>query len=180
MPVHAFVRLLDEDVLAIPDPVNITADPFSLTFTLSGSFSTPGNVLTGMGSLFQRGDGGSPEAFVTLAEVSRIRGPGLMRKPIRATSLDSTGGYDEWIAGAKDADRSILTINFTQAGYSQLMTDFQQRAMRNYRIVIDDDGSTQLDFTARVIKLPLSMRGNDAIKMFDVIFKITGQVTLTL
>lgn len=179
MPVHIFSRLPDEETLVIPAPVEITAGPLTATLTLSGSSEIDTGPIPGMGTIFQRGDGGAPEAFVTLAEVMRIQGPLMVRKMIDATTLDSSGEYREWIPGGRNGERIALTMNYFKDGYSILLSDFQERAMRNYRVIINDNDDTQMDFSARVIKLPLSIPRDRQISMLDVIFKITGEVTVT-
>ena len=134
------------------------------------------NAISGVGTSFKRGDGTSNEGFVALAEVNTITGPGMSRETIDVTSLDSTGGYREYIGGFRDGGDVSLNMNYTVAGYSTMLADFQAAGTTNYQIVFVD--GTTIEFAAFVSDLPLGIPPDDKVTM-DVTLKVTGQVTLT-
>lgn len=136
-------------------------------------------AVAGVGSQFLRGDSGSPtEIFTAMAEINRISGPSMNRAFIDVTSLDSTGGYKEYIGGFRDGGDVTLNMNFTLATYNQMKTDFESPFSRNYRIIVNDPGLTTLQFKAFVTDLPLNIVPDDKVSA-DVTLKITGQVSLT-
>ena len=137
----------------------------------------PSNAISGVGTQFKRGDGASSEAFVAIAEVNQITGPSMTREQIDVTSLDSTGGYREYIAGFRDGGTVELNMNFTRTGYETLKDDFEADANVNYQICLADTDTTVLSFAGLVTDLPMSIPTDDKITV-DVTVKITGEVTL--
>ena len=135
------------------------------------------NAISGVGTVFNRGDGASSENFSAIAEINTIGGPNMSRNFIDVTSLDSAGGYREFIPSFRDAGQISLNMNFTIGGYGTMLTDFQAETSNNYQIVLPDSGETTLDFAAYVQDLPLNIN-EDKVAM-DVTLKITGSVTLT-
>jgi len=125
-----------------------------------------------------RGDGTSPEGYDPIAEINSITGPGMTRDFIDVTSLDSVGGYREYIGGFRDGGEVTLEMNFTSAGYAAMLTDFESADSRNYQIVISDPLDTTLTFAAFVTDLPLTIVPDDKITL-SVTLKITGAVDMT-
>lgn len=135
-------------------------------------------AIAGVGASFKRGNGGSPEAFAAIAEINSIGGPTMSRGQIDVTSLDSTGGYREFIAGFRDGGQVTLNMNFTRDGYIALLADFQSDAERNYQIVLPDTGSTTFDFAGLVMGIPLDIPLDNKITCVCTI-KVTGAITIS-
>ncbi len=133
------------------------------------------DAISGVGTQFKRGDGASSEAFTAIAEVNSISGPGMARDFIDVTSLDSTGGYKEYIGGFRDGGTLTLNMNFTLAGYNAMKDDFEDDDSVNYQVVIPSQMT--LDFAGFVTDLPLDITHTDKITC-NVTVKITGEVTL--
>ena len=129
-------------------------------------------AVSGVGTKFQRWNG---SAYVSLAEVNSITGPSMTRAFIDVTSLDSTGGYREFITGFRDAGTISLKMNFTTASYAFIKEDFQKVAANAYKIVLSDPGLSTLEFEGLVTELPLSIPTDDKISA-DCTIKITGEV----
>ena len=129
-------------------------------------------AVSGVGTKFQRWNG---SAYVSLAEVNSITGPSMTRAFIDVTSLDSTGGYREFITGFRDAGTISLKMNFTTASYAFIKEDFQKVAANAYKIVLSDAGLSTLEFEGLVTELPLSIPTDDKISA-DCTIKITGEV----
>lgn len=140
--------------------------------------STMSDAVAGVGTSFQRENDSSSGVYTAVAEVNSISGPGMTRDFIDVTSLDSTGGYREFIGGFRDGGQVTLNMNFTRDGYEQMRLDFTSDDSVNYQIVLPDTGATTLGFAAFVTDLPLSISPDDKITV-DVTLKVTGEVTLT-
>jgi len=136
------------------------------------------NAFSGVGTVFSRGDGSSNESFDPIAEINSIAGPDKTRDTIDVTSLDSAGGYREFITTFRNAGEITLEMNFTRAGYEDMDDDFESDDSVNYRVVLPDTGATQLDFAAYVVALGMAVPLDDKVTA-SVTIKITGQVTLT-
>lgn len=132
------------------------------------------NAVAGVGTLFRRWSG---SAWVNIAEINSISGPSMSRDTIDVTSLDSTGGYREFIGGFRDAGTLQLTMNFSRTTFDLMKTDFESDTSQNYEIVLPDAENTTLEFVGLVTELPLEITADDKITS-SVSLKITGQVTV--
>lgn len=134
------------------------------------------DAISGVGTSFTRGNGeASTETFTAIAEVNSISGPGMSRDFIDVTSLDSTGGYKEYIGGFRDGGTLSLNMNLTLAGYNSMKDDFEDDDSVNYQVVIPS--TMTLDFAGFVTDLPMDITPGDKITC-NVTIKITGEVTL--
>jgi predicted secreted protein len=133
------------------------------------------NAVAGVGTKFKRWSGA---AWVTLAEVNSITGPTMTRNFIDVTSLDSIGGYREFITGFRDAGTMSLKMNFTPTSYLNMLTDFETAAAQNYQIVLSNPDQTAFEFEGLVTEVPLSIPTDDKITA-DVTIKITGPVVFS-
>jgi len=132
------------------------------------------NAIAGVGTVFLRWSG---SAWVALAEVNSISGPTMTRDFIDVTSLDSTGGYREFITGFRDAGTVSLTMNFTRTTYDLLKTDFENDTAVNYQIVLPDTVATSFEFSGLVTEIPLEIPTDDKVTA-NVTIKISGQVVV--
>lgn len=128
-------------------------------------------AISGVGVEFHRWNGSSWDA---IAEITSIKGPGMKRETIEVTSLDSTGGWKEFIAGFREAGTLSLSMNFRRGNLDLFMEDFESDVEQNYEIVIPDTDITTIEFTGLVTELPLSISAKDAITN-DITIQITGQ-----
>ena len=136
------------------------------------------NAFSGIGTQFLRGDGSSNEAFVAVAEVKNISGPDISRDFIDVSSLDSVGGYREFIAGFRDAGQVVLTMNYTRDSYDELKLDFDADVSRNYQIIFGDANMTTYDFAGWVVGLTHGVPFDDAVTL-ECTIKIDGAIQLT-
>jgi predicted secreted protein len=132
------------------------------------------NAISGVGTLFRRWNGSS---WDNIAEVNSISGPTMSRDTIDVTSLDSTGGYREYIGGFRDGGTISLTMNFTNATYVVMQTDYEDENSHHYEIVLPDTESTSLEFVGVVTEVPLEITADDKVTS-SVTIKITGAVTV--
>ena len=136
------------------------------------------DAVAGVGAQFKRGDGASVETFTAIAEINSVDGPNKTRDTIDVTSLDSTGGYREFIPGFRDGGEVTLDMNWTRNGYETMNTDFESDDSVNYQIVMTDTGATTYDFAAYVTALGSAIPTDDKITA-SVTLKITGQITMS-
>ena len=135
------------------------------------------NAIAGVGTVFLRWDDSAGGTWDQIAEVNSISGPTMTRDFIDVTSLDSTGGYREFISGFRDAGTVSLTMNFTRTTYDLMKTDFENDTAQYYEIVLPDADSTSFEFEGLVTELPLEIPTDDKVTA-NVTIKIVGQVTV--
>jgi predicted secreted protein len=141
----------------------------------------PTQATSGFGTLLQRGDAGAPEVFATIAEVKNITALNLTIETLDATSHSSTGGYREWLPSFKDAGEVTAEMNFVPGDPNQnpdtgLISDFDNRTLRNFRLVFPDIAATTVQVAAYVtgfqINAPI-----DGILSANLTLRITGAPT---
>jgi predicted secreted protein len=130
------------------------------------------NAFSGVGTKLYREDPTS--GWQVFAEVNSIEGPGFTRDTIDVTSLDSTGGYREFITGFRDGGEVTFELNFTNANADKLKTDFDSDSTRNYKIVLSDDDESIFSFSGYVTDMPASIPPDDKVTM-NATIKITGE-----
>jgi predicted secreted protein len=134
------------------------------------------NAKAGVGTLFRRWNA-TTSKWVNISEINSITGPGMSRDTIDVTSLDSTGGYREFITGFRDAGTVALAMNFTRVTYALMKNDFESDTLQNYEIVLPDMENTTLEFQGLVTELPLTIPADDKMTA-DVTIQISGEVTI--
>jgi len=135
------------------------------------------NAIAGVGTKFRRWGGDADPNFSDIAEINSITGPTKSRDTIDVTSLDSTGGYREFIGGFRDGGTVTLPMNFTRATYEIMNTDFESEDLQNYEIYLPDAEYTSFEFTALVTELGLAIPADDKVTA-DVTLKVSGQVVI--
>jgi predicted secreted protein len=129
------------------------------------------------GTLFQRDSTGAG-AFVTIASVSDGDGPNESRESIETTAHDSPNQYREFVKGLKDPGDANITINWDPGNLTHqvLRGDFQEKAMRDYRIVFlpgDLDEAT-VTFRAMITDMGIAFPIDDKFEQ-ELTFKISGE-----
>jgi predicted secreted protein len=128
----------------------------------------------GVGATFEVDSGGG---FVYVADLVSIGGPELAVEQVEATSLDSTGGYKEYIPGALDGGTVSLTLNFTN--------DTAQRTLRamlgsidvaDFRIILPTSPLARYTFAGSLTSWSQATEAN-APMTAELGFKTSGAVT---
>ena len=136
-------------------------------------------AISGFGTKFRRWDLTLiPAGWRDLAEITSISGPGMARETIDVTSLDSIGGYREFIASIRNGGTVSLTMNFRKDSYELMKSDFESDLRQNYQIALPDEERTALEFEGLVMELPLNITVDDKITC-DVTIQISGRPDLT-
>jgi len=136
------------------------------------------DAISGVGAVVKQSDMTSSPTFNAIAEINAIDGPNKTRDTIDVTSLDSTGGYREFIASFRDAGSVNLEMNFTRDGYIAMNDAFETDTLIDYQIVLPDTGNTTLDFSGLVVDIGMAVPLDDKITA-PVVIKISGEVSLT-
>ena len=128
-------------------------------------------AFAGVGTLFKRGED-------TVAEINSISGPNMSRDPIDVTSLDSTGGYREFIPGFRDGGEVTLSCNWELGAWSDWLADFQSDNIVTYTIVLSNDEATEISFDAYCVGMGVEIPTDDKVTN-EVTLKITGAVSIS-
>jgi predicted secreted protein len=132
------------------------------------------SAIAGVGTVFKRWNTTTTK-WDAISEINSISGPSMTKDTIDVTSLDSTGGYREFITGFRDAGTLNLTMNFVRSTYDLMKADFDSDDAGNYEIVLPD--GTSLEFEGLVTELPMEISPDDKITA-SVTIKLSGQVVV--
>lgn len=130
-------------------------------------------AVSGKGTQFRKWDSSVPE-WTSISEIISISGPGKSRETIDVTSLDSTGGYREFIGSFRDGGTVSLTMIFRRDTYDIMDDDFESDVVQSYEIVLPDADNTTIEFDGFVTEVPLEISADDAIKA-NVTIKVTSK-----
>jgi predicted secreted protein len=135
------------------------------------------NAVSGVGTIFRKWDPllVPDNKWVNIAEISNVDGPSKSRDTIDVTSLDSTSGYREFIAGFRDGGTVALSMNFTRATYEIMNDDFESDVIVNYEVILPDPEHTTIEFQGLVTEVGLAIPMDDKISS-DVSIKVSGRV----
>ncbi len=140
------------------------------------------DAISAFGTQLQIGDGGSPEAFTTIAEVVSFSGPGLALDTEDVTNHQSPGGWEESIGTILRSGEITLEINYvptspTHDAATGLLAKMAARSVDNYKMIFPDTGSTTWSFAALVTGFEPDAP-HDGKLAASVTLKPTGQMTL--
>jgi len=133
------------------------------------------NAVASFGALLKKHISGS--TWASVGEVTTLTGPNMSRETIDVTSLSSTGGYREFIAGLRNPGTITCTMNFNRTDYDTMKADFESDEAKDYELILPDADKTSLEFSALVTELPLNLDPSAQITC-NVSFQITGQVVV--
>ena len=138
-------------------------------------------AVSGVGTRFAlRSGSSSPFTFTNAAEVLSIGGPEISAAEIEVSSLDSTGGYKEYITGLRDGGTIALELNWVGSNAQQVL--LRDRAILPtafvYRITWPNSPATVATFSAVCTKFGMNTESGSAVKA-SVSLRITGAVTWT-
>lgn len=132
------------------------------------------NAVAGVGTLFYKW---VSSAWSAVSEINSITGPSMSRDTIDVSSLSSTGGYREFIAGFRNPGTVVLSMNFTRVTYELFRADFESNTVQNYKITLPDTENTSVEFMGLVTELPLTIPADDKITC-DVTIQLSGPIDI--
>ena len=119
----------------------------------------------------------SPLVFTDIAEIVSAAGPSISAEDIDVTTLDSTGGFKESIAGLKDGGTLELELLFTK---TTQQTDIRDAVAAGTTKVFLITWPTSPNTTAQFNGVPLTWGQNaesNAALNASVSVKISGAIT---
>ena len=133
-------------------------------------------ALETQGVILNIGDGGGPEVFEAIGEVTDFDGPGGSANVIDATHLGST--FREKLMGIPDEGQFTFSLNLVPGdnGQRRLVENRANRTLTNFQLMLTDTPQTTLAFSAYVLSFSQSGAVDDKINA-SVTLEITGQVT---
>lgn len=132
----------------------------------------------GFGTVFQRGNGATPEVFEALANSTKISPPGLKRETIDTTAHDTPYGWMTFIGGLRDGGEVSIDLNYDPGVHDELVADLDDPLPRNYRIVFPDDLDTTWNFQAVMTGFEPDAPYDDKLTA-SVAFKVSGKPTFS-
>lgn len=135
--------------------------------------------MSAFGTLLKRTNADSPETFTSIANVTNIEGPALTVDFIDVTSHDSSGGFEEFVAGIKRGGEITITGNFDPASTSthdDVLDDLDAGSEKNYQLVFPTSPTTTWTFACYVTEFSPSAPHDGKLE-FTAKFKLTGAVT---
>ena len=138
--------------------------------------AVPSNAINAQGVALQRGNGGAPEIFNIVGEITNFDGPGGSASVIDVTTLQSVA--KEKRMGLQDEGQFTFQMNLDPSDVQQagLRADRAGRVLRNFRLVLTDVANTTLAFSAFVLEFKINGAVDQVVKA-SVTLEISGAVT---
>ena len=115
-------------------------------------------AMTTEGVELRRGDGGNPEVFTLVAELTDFDGPGGSAAIIDVTHFQSLA--KEKRAGLPDEGQFTFNANFVASDLQQqgMVSDRNNRTVRNWELHFTDTPKTVAEFAALVMEFHISSK----------------------
>lgn len=141
---------------------------------------TGAGVVVAASSANLTGGADSAEIFTTIEGAKNITGPGFQLETIDVTNHTSPSSYREVVPSFKSGGEVSFDLVYDPAlaQHEGLLTDFEDRALRNFRMILPDAGNMQYDFAAYVAGAEVQAPIDNAL-MLAVKLSVTGAVTRT-
>ena len=131
------------------------------------------SAIIGYGATFAIGDGGGPETFTALAEVTNITLPNYTRDAVDVTHMTSDDTFREYIAGLMDGGEVQIELNFVPSASDVLIAAIVA-GLQNYQITVN---SITFTFAAVMTDYAPSAPNDDKLSA-SATFKVSGKPTL--
>ena len=108
------------------------------------------NARIGWNTLLKIGDGGDPESFTTISEVTDLSAPSGDLPFEEVTHMESPSGFREYIAAPRDPGNCTFVLNYNaaHATHQQLLTDYTNGTLRNFKITYPEGTVSDETFSA--------------------------------
>jgi hypothetical protein len=140
------------------------------------------NAIPAYGTLLKLGDGGGPETFTTIMELTKIGGPKLSLKEEDATHHGSDG-WEEVIGtilsgGEIPVEANWIPSDATQNKTTGVLAQLLGRTKKNWKMVLPDSAVTTFSFKAIVKGFEGDADVTSKLKL-NFTLKISGPVTVS-
>ena len=131
-------------------------------------------AVLGSQALLKRGDGNSPEAFITIYEVTSIGEVGEENDLVEATHMLSTA--KEYIYGLGDGVEFPVTVNYlySNSTHAGLINDQRTKTTRNFQLVLPNL-SVKFYFSALVRGYRVAFSPNEVMRA-TFTMKVSGSI----
>lgn len=138
--------------------------------------STTPIALAAINTLIKQGNGGSPEVFTTVANVSSITGLGMSVNAVDVTSHSTSVPWREMFPTLLAAGELSFKLFFIPGdpGHQALLQSFMNRSVSDWQVVFPDPNRNYFQMVAFVSKFSLSMPVDNVVTA-DVTFTATGE-----
>jgi len=145
----------------------------------TGAGNGSGVLVAGSSAALSGGSDGA-EVFNTIDGAKNISGPNFSMETIDVTHHTSPSNYREVVPSFKSGGEVSFDLIYdpAQTTHEGLLTDFESRILRNFRIVLPDAGNMQYDFAAYVAGAEVQAPIDNAL-MLAVKLAVTGAVVRT-
>jgi hypothetical protein len=144
------------------------------------------NAKTTLGVQWKIGDGGSPEVFTAVAEVTSVKPPSMDSNLIDVTTHNNTTGFEEMITSALTRMEEItMKINLlvtdpTHDHLTGVMYLAKNKNKRNMQVVLPASSANRtFTFAGICKKFDIDEMGVDAALTATVTVKPTDYLTIT-
>lgn len=133
------------------------------------------DVIAGIGTLFKIATVASPTNYITVGRVISISGPQISSERIEITTLDSAGGYKEYIGGLKDGGEIQLEVYWKKSDAKQviLRNAVDDGTQLPFQITWPDSPATVCSGTIIVSSFGMNTAANEGVKA-TISCKLTG------
>jgi|SRR5882724_768907 len=135
------------------------------------------------GTLLKLGDGGSPESFTTIAELTKIDTT-FKADDLDASNHDTPSSWKEFVPGMKEAEIKIagnfIPEDATQDATTGLLSHFIAGDQANYQLIFPGlpGDPSPLEIDAAMVVMEMSPKADaKAILTFDASLKFAGAPT---
>ena len=129
-----------------------------------------------LGVILKKTKSGSEQTDLTIADLTTIGEFGIESEEIDVTTLDSTGGYKEYIAGSKDAGEvAIAGFTKSETNIAALNTLASSQAVEEWTVTYPDGAVWTFDAFVKSFKEGES--SVDGVRNFSGSLRITGEPT---
>lgn len=139
------------------------------------------DAIIGTGILLKAGDGGSPESFVTVAEIVSLKPPQLSRNEVEVPTHNL--GIDDKILGMLRRGQVTGTLNWvptdaTHDDTSGILADILANTKRNWQITFPPNGLPRWTMPARVQLFDPQDVTTDSALQIAFALTIDGAITM--
>lgn len=139
-------------------------------------------ALSSFGIKVQIGDGGDPESFTDIAELFDVDGPTLGSEQEDVTTHNSIEAWVDKLMTVKDGGQISFDIAYiptegTHDASTGLLADYNNRVLRNFKVVFPNASSTTWTVSAYVIQFQPSAPVKGVLTS-SITLEISGKPTL--
>lgn len=132
---------------------------------------------------FERGNGGSPQTYTRVCEITSASGVGENNELVEKTTF-CDGGFRTFVAGLSEGTEVTFDANFIvdSSARRNMIADVKEKRNTSWRIVVDDDNDGTTDLTMWFDSAPISWNfqpSMEDVNKMQFTYKISGEIDIT-